>query len=449
MKETFVDHKFQLNRPDKRLLNGQVDDPRWFELRQQSLQHQYQHATSPILGFVGARVDLIPHQLNIAAEVGRRHAPRVLLADEVGLGKTVEAALIIHQQLLTNRARRVLIIVPSSLVHQWLVEMLRRVNLPFSIFDEERCQALAGEMDNPFEAEQLVLCSLDFLTHNSKYYQQALEASWDLMVVDEAHHLTWSEGQASQEYQVIESLAYATKGVLLLTATPDQLGHESHFARLRLLDPARFHDYHSFTEEEKGYSELAQAIEPLLSSQPLSAEDISAITKYADEAESFDSLETIHQATQGDRDKLLYSLLDRHGTGRVLFRNSRGGVAGFPERKLNPSALDMPEPYAEMLLEEEDVQMHLTPERHASFVDSWTSFDPRTDWFIEKLGALKGEKVLTICAKASTALQLAEALRVKSGIRASVFHEGMSIVERGQSRQLLCPGRRRSAGIDL
>ena len=66
------------------------------------------------------------------------------------------------------------------------------------------------------------------------------------MVVDEAHHLIWSQGQPSQQYQVIESLANVTKGVLLLTATPDQLGHESHFARLRLLDPARFHDYQSF-----------------------------------------------------------------------------------------------------------------------------------------------------------------------------------------------------------
>ena len=79
---------------------------------------------------------IIPHQLHIASEVGSRHAPRVLLADEVGLGKTIEAALIIHQQIKTGRASRILILVPDSLMHQWLVEMLRRVNLPFAIFDE-------------------------------------------------------------------------------------------------------------------------------------------------------------------------------------------------------------------------------------------------------------------------------------------------------------------------
>jgi ATP-dependent helicase HepA len=64
--------------------------------------------------------------------VGRRHAPRVLLADEVGLGKTIEAGMILHQQLLSGAAERVLIVVPETLQHQWLVEMLRRFNLRFS-----------------------------------------------------------------------------------------------------------------------------------------------------------------------------------------------------------------------------------------------------------------------------------------------------------------------------
>lgn len=430
LKETFVDHHFQLNQPQERLLAGQVDDPKWFEMRQQCLTNQYRHSTSSLLGFVGARVDLIPHQLHIASQVGTRHAPRVLLADEVGLGKTVEAALIIHQQLLTNRAQRVLIVVPSSLVHQWLVEMLRRVNLAFSIFDEERCQAMAEEPGNPFESEQLVICSLDFLTHNSRYYQQALEASWDLMIVDEAHHLTWTQGQASQEYMVVEELAQATKGVLLLTATPDQLGHESHFARLRLLDPARFHDYASFIKEEKGYSNLANAIEPLLSGEQLSDSAITDIAQYADAA----LLKDINYADQDQKDTLLHKLLDQHGTGRLLFRNSRSGVSGFPNRSLLSYPLPQPDAYLTSLAEEDsNIRLHLTPERQAQFIDTWTQFDPRVDWFIELLQSLKGQKILAICAHASTALQLSEAIRVKSGIRASVFHEGMSIVERDKS----------------
>lgn len=442
LKETFIDHHFQLNEPQKRLLAGQVDEPKWFDLRRQCITQQYRHSTSPLLGFVGARVDIIPHQLHIAAEVGRRHAPRVLLADEVGLGKTIEAALIIHQQLLTHRAQRVLIVVPNSLVHQWLVEMLRRVNLAFAIFDEERCQALISENlsdsddddehqsdnpINPFETEQLILCSLDFLTHNSGYFQQACEAPWDLLVVDEAHHLSWSQGNSSQEYQVVEKLAKITKGVLLLTATPDQLGHESHFARLKLLDPARFHSYHDFVSEEQTYSDLAEAIAPLVDSQGQQIELSSTATAAIEKFAGTDLLRSIDLSDQHQRTKLLYQLLDRHGTGRLLFRNSRSGVAGFPSRELLYYPLNEPLEYASLAIQ---LETALTPERQPEFVDSWTSFDPRIDWFIAHLQSLKGQKVLTICAKASTALMLSEAVRRKSGIRAGVFHEGLSIVER-------------------
>ncbi|MDU0352701.1 RNA polymerase-associated protein RapA [Paraglaciecola aquimarina] len=430
LKETFIDHHFQLNQPEQRLLNGQFDDPKWFDLREQCLTHQFEHNTSPLLGFVGARVDLISHQLHIASEVGRRHAPRVLLADEVGLGKTIEAALIIHQQILTARAQRVLIVVPSSLVHQWLVEMLRRVNLAFSVYDEERCEAMAEDASNPFDAEQLIICSLDFLTHNSRYYQQAMEADWDLMVVDEAHHLIWSEGQPSQEYQVIEGLANITKGVLLLTATPDQLGHESHFARLKLLDPARFHNYQDFVNEEKKYSQLATAIEPLLTGDTLSPDDIQAISEFAEPG----LLENINHANAETRTKLLHTLLDRHGTGRMLFRNSRAGVSGFPSRKLFSYALVQPLEYELLLAEQPDnLQLQLTPERHPDVVNTWVDFDPRVEWFINQLKSLKGEKVLTICANASTAMQLSEALRVKAGTRSTVFHEGMSAVDRDRA----------------
>lgn len=430
LKETFVGHDFQLNQPLQRLLAGQADAPKWFDIRSQCITQQFRHATSPLLGFVGARVDIIPHQLHIASQVGTRHAPRVLLADEVGLGKTIEAALIIHQQLLTHRSQRVLIVVPSSLVHQWLVEMLRRVNLAFSVFDEERCKAMSEEPGNPFESEQLVLCSLDFLTHNSQYYEQALTADWDLMVVDEAHHLTWSTGQVSQEYAVIEGLAQATKGVLLLTATPDQLGHESHFARLRLLDPARFHDYPTFIKEEKGYAALASAIEPLLQGGEMSTEQVAAIRSIA----GSEMPQDINHAPDEQKQALVHQMLDQHGTGRLLFRNTRAGVSGFPTRSLTSYPLTQPEQYRTSLLEEDsNIRLHLTPERQAQFVDDWTTFDPRVDWLITLLQSHKQHKILAICAHASTALQLAEALRIKTGMRASVFHEGMSIVERDKA----------------
>ncbi|MDG4869085.1 SNF2-related protein, partial [Guyparkeria sp. 1SP6A2] len=122
-----------------------------------------------------------------------RYAPRVLLADEVGLGKTIEAGMIIHQQVLSGRAERILIVVPETLQHQWLVEMLRRFNLRFSLFDDERYAEAQHDADNPFETEQLVICSLDFVRRSKQRLEHLCDAEWDLMVVDEAHHLVWSE----------------------------------------------------------------------------------------------------------------------------------------------------------------------------------------------------------------------------------------------------------------
>ncbi|MBE1300087.1 MAG: RNA polymerase-associated protein RapA [Alteromonadaceae bacterium] len=429
VKETFIAADFVLTAPQERLFNGHYDSPKWFDIRKQSIDLQQNHFSSEELGFLGARVQILPHQIHIAKEVGQRIAPRVLLADEVGLGKTIEAAMIVHQQLLSERAQRILIVVPDSLVNQWLVEMLRKFNLSFAIFDEERCESLSEEEVNPFETEQLVLCSLNFLTHNSRYYQQALACEWDLMVVDEAHHLHWSEGNPSQEYEVIEALAEITKGILLLTATPDQLGHESHFARLKLLDPNRFHDYQRFLVEEQNYSETAAAIAPLVNNEELKAADLDLISlQIPDVRERFqDVAENTEQ-----RQSLISEMLDRHGTGRVLFRNSRASISGFPKRELHPVLLPEPEVYQE-IYDDSHLKMRMTPELFYAGTEFWTELDPRVTWFINKLQELKGEKVLTICANAITALDLADNLRVKSGVRATVFHEGLSIVERDKA----------------
>ena len=106
LNETRIGASIQLSKPLDRLLASQIDYKEWYDLRIEAMQMQANMHTSPLRGLVGARVGLIPHQLYIAHEVGQRFAPRVLLADEVGLGKTIEAGLIIHQQLKTGRSER-------------------------------------------------------------------------------------------------------------------------------------------------------------------------------------------------------------------------------------------------------------------------------------------------------------------------------------------------------
>ena len=444
-----LDSQLQLHRPAERLFTGQVDSDKWFELRYQTLQHTDRLAHSDLRGLTGARTSLIPHQLYIAHEVANRYAPRVLLADEVGLGKTIEAGLVLHQQLLTERARRVLIVVPETLLHQWLVEMLRRFNLQFSILDEDRCQAIdaGSEQDNPFHTQQLVLCTLEFLVGQPQRHRQAVAGDWDLLVVDEAHHLQWSPDKASPEYRLIEQLAQTTRGVLLLTATPEQLGKASHFARLRLLDADRFPDYDTFVEEEQRYEPVARAVSALLGEQPLDAAALETLHDIVKDQDIRACLDTVQDSNAGSAEKLsartqlVEHLLDRHGTGRVLFRNTRSAVKGFPDRVASAYPLPLPEAYAECIKRLQaaatfDAQQLLCPEllyQAGTQATRWTGIDPRIDWLRAHLKVLWPEKVLLITASAGTALDIAEILRIKSGIHAAVFHEGMSIMERDRA----------------
>ncbi|WP_368191756.1 RNA polymerase-associated protein RapA [Aeromonas sp. s8] len=439
LKEVFLNNFIKFNKPQDRLFAGQIDRMSRFTLRYEALVNQHQRRRNPTRGLAGGRVSLIPHQLYIAHEVGHRYAPRVLLADEVGLGKTIEAGMIIHQQLLSGRAHRVLILLPETLQHQWLVEMLRRFNLHFSLFDEERCIEAFADAENPFETEQLVICSLDFLRKKRRRFEQVLEAEWDLLVVDEAHHLEWSEEAPSRAYEMVEALAEQVPGVLLLTATPDQLGHQSHFARLRLLDPERFYDYEAFLAEEQAYGQVASAAQELLDGETLSDE---ARQILASQLEGLD----LSDATA--RQQAVAKLLDQHGTGRVLFRNSRANIQGFPERHLNVYPMPLPEQYKTAIKvmgmmggNGGDLQTralrYLYPEKIFQQFEgdnaTWTQFDPRVEWLLELLLSARQQKVLVICSEAATAIALEEALRTREGIRGAVFHEGMSILERDKA----------------
>ena len=417
--ETELDPNVLFSKPVERLFTHQLDDNHWFNLRYHTLLHRARMTGSKVQGLCGPRVSLIPHQFYIANEVSHRFAPRVLLADEVGLGKTIEAGLIIHQRLQTGRARRVLIVIPPALTFQWFVEMIRRFSLQFTVLDEERCQQIIADnapefddgepaLENPFEAQQLVLCSLDLFTGNDKRLQEAIESKWDLVVVDEAHHLTWTPERASQEYLIVEALSHAATGLLLLTATPEQLGRAGHFARLRLLDPNRYHDYDTFLSEEEKFQDIASAVNHLLDGNDQAStsarKQIQAILGNPDTT---------------DDEQLVDAILDRHGTGRVLFRNVRSSVEGFTERIVKPQVLPVPSEYDEDYYPES---------RH----NNWTDFDPRVGW-LSNLVSSSVAKFLVICAHQETALSLEQYLKNKTVIRSTLFHEGMDLIARDRS----------------
>ncbi|HCN27382.1 MAG TPA: RNA polymerase-binding ATPase [Verrucomicrobiales bacterium] len=400
--EAELSDTISFSKPEDRLLAGQVDEPRDFDLRVEALKRRAALRRSTVRGFCGGRVDLLPHQMYIASEVSSRLVPRVLLADEVGLGKTIEASLILHRLHLTGRAERVLILVPEPLVNQWFVELFRRFHLLFAIFDEMRCDSIETneENGNPFLDSQLVLCSTAFLAGSPERARQAAEAGWDLLIVDEAHHLEWTPERASPAYTLVQSLAEKTPGLLLLTATPQQLGPEGHFARLRLLDPSRYADLGQFLEETLHYEEVARALDRLLAGKSPTAADSALFIKKSPHLQ--EHLDAMKAGTEGAREKLVSSLLDEFGTGRVMFRNSRAALSGFPQR----SAKIIP-------LEAADDPL-----------------DAKVKWLAGLLKKLGGDKVLLICRSRDLAVEIHEKLLHEVNLNAAVFHEGLTLLQR-------------------
>ncbi len=489
-REDAVSDITSVSSPAERLLTGQADPSEVFDLRLRTLRARNRFRQSDVRGFLGGRIDLIPHQFYILQEVARRQIPRVLLADEVGLGKTIEACLILQRLLATGRASRALILVPESLTHQWFVELLRRFNLWFTIFDEPRCLAVE-ESDpgkNPFLSSQLALASVTWLaggptddrgqkTEDSpaKASQisnlkseipaagseisdfkfqigapsgatrrgQAIEAGWDMVIVDEAHHLGWTPEVASPEYTLVEQLAGRSAGLLLLTATPTQLGLTGHFARLRLLDPNRYADYEGFVAEQARFGAVAGVAEKIVEKKALTAKDHTTLKEIFDRDPA--GLEThlaaLAAAQPDAREKLLRTLLDQHGTGRVVFRNTRTAMAGFPPRRYCPVPIrwDRPEPVegpAERSPSKGALQARIARELQAEEAGTTESIrynfreDPRLDWLVSFLQENAPAKVLLICRSERKILALETALKERTNLKVGLFHEGLPLVQR-------------------
>jgi len=201
---------------------------------------------SALLAVQPGRLDIAPYQLVPVMRALRMSRPRLLLADGVGLGKTVEAGLIMAELIARRRAHRILIVSPAGpLLEQWHREMRDRFGLRF-----ERIRG-AGELQeirrslvlgaNPFDHVSYCLTSVDF-AKQEKVLQELERSVWDLVIIDEAHHCaslgTAGDWEDSRRRRLAEVLARQTDGLLLLTATPHD-GYDPHFASIvELLDPS-------------------------------------------------------------------------------------------------------------------------------------------------------------------------------------------------------------------
>jgi SNF2 family DNA or RNA helicase len=231
-----------------------------------------------LLAPIQSSVVPLPHQLHPLNRVMSGERIRYLLADEVGLGKTIEAGLILRELKLRGMVRRVLVVAPKSLVRQWQAEMRLHFGESFRLIEPSELAAfrsfvsptLQGEGpgvrerdDNLWLIHDQVICSIDSVkplegrrgwsleqlaTYNRERFEDLVSAAWDLVIVDESHRLGGSTEQVAR-YKLGAALAEAAPYLLLLSATPHQ-GKTDHFLRLiQLLDRESFPDEGSVTRE--------------------------------------------------------------------------------------------------------------------------------------------------------------------------------------------------------
>ena len=232
------------------LAQGEIGSVEAFALRLDALHLKKVREADGLGSFLGGRIRLFPHQLYVAERATRTDPVRWLLADEVGLGKTVEACLILNHLVRVRRTERTLVVAPETLVVQWLGELWRKYHQVFVLLDDARLADVAkdhGADFNPFDAHRQVVVSIETLVRRPKLTQQAVEAGIDLLIVDEAHHLQRAKGHpGNPAWRAIAPIGALGRHVLLLTATPLEDDAHGFFRLLQLLRPEAFPETESF-----------------------------------------------------------------------------------------------------------------------------------------------------------------------------------------------------------
>ena len=324
-------------------------------------------------GFLKPRIRLLPHQLYLGFRASRAVSlPRLMLSDEVGLGKTIESGLIWNVLQTEGKIKRTLLIVPEQLKNQWIIEFGKKFNQWFSSIDdnyisEYRKHATATQ--NVFLLHDTVICSLEFLLANKFVTESALEVPWDLLIMDEAHRAVKTSRGTNAEYILAEQFSQKIPGLLLLSGTPIQLAPEAYFYRLRLLDSARFQNWEEFEKNQNNYKNVANDLSKISldSNEELSWEDLQKNIPKKSPIRSWLPIKADLSLTAAE---WMSRVIDALGTGSSVFRNTRKSVKGFPKRILKTYPL------------EQDSQL-----------ESWLSD------FVKKH---KKDKILLICSKSNT-----------------------------------------------
>ncbi len=443
--ETELADTISLDNPIERLLSFNFDTIEAFNLRYNALILQDRRLKSTYRGFYSARIDLIPHQLFIANEVSERYLPRIMLSDQVGLGKTIEAGLIIKRLYLTNRIKMVLIIVPEHLILQWYCELFHRFNITSSIIDEKLYISRQKENKDfdPFIENHICICSNAVLNSNKKILQMSLSTDWDMVVIDEAHNIL----EASKEYKYFKDLSLLSKGLMLLTAIPEYANLENFFALLHLIDPTLYDKYEHFFWKIDKYTFVANLSSKIIKNKKLNSEQILFLKENLPDEYNKNEIIVNDEVKLNKKNRkiILDYLIDQHGLGRIVFRNTRKNIAIFPERNVNLIPLSIPQLKPQLKPQHLNEQANnITVTLHKKFENEFKydidnseikpayNFDNdiRVKWLLSFLKERNNEKTLLICTSRDKVEALKRGLLSNNFKDFTYFHEDCEFIER-------------------
>ncbi len=205
-----------------------------------------------------ARIDLLPHQVVLTHQVATASPRRFLVADEVGLGKTIETALILRELASRGELNRALMVVPAGLVNNWHRELNEVFNLDFEVFGAEG--DVTDRRSNAFAKHDRLIASVDTLKRRARINRLQEAPPWDLVVFDEAHHLSaYKNGRKvrkTENYKLAEALRNHARDLILLSATPHQGDHFRFWMLIQLLNPILFKSPEEMVKERHRLNEV-------------------------------------------------------------------------------------------------------------------------------------------------------------------------------------------------
>ncbi|MHA1109920.1 MAG: DEAD/DEAH box helicase, partial [Promethearchaeota archaeon] len=248
--------------PIESVIHNSYSDPSVFALRYFARLLYNTYTSSNIKFISNSRLTLLPHQVYIAHQLIMQYLPRYILADEVGLGKTIEAGIFVKEMISRNLAKKILIIVPANLVNQWIFEFQNKFSIRLERLDSKFVKKV-DRCDHPnvfyrtdtHREYPFIITSLQF-ARMEQNRELLSTLYWDLCIFDEAHHLRryiQSSGQYRETlgFSLAKKLSEKARSLLLLTATPIQLHSFDLFSLLQLIRPDIFHSFEDFEIERK------------------------------------------------------------------------------------------------------------------------------------------------------------------------------------------------------